>query len=66
MVQRLLIDAAGILRLAVQVKSSTSVIVRQKFLDLPIVGFHADAEFEVFLCDGVPELLIVSAEAISR
>lgn len=38
----------------------SSVFLREEFFHFPSVGLDADREFEVFFCDGVPELNYVS------
>jgi hypothetical protein len=59
-VKRLLVDAACVLGLAIHVESGAAVVLREELFDLPVVDLGTDAELEVFLGDGIPELEAVS------
>ncbi len=52
-----MICAAGIFGGGI-VDSLSTVVIRQEFLDLPVVDLGADTEFEVFLGNGVPVLIV--------
>lgn len=60
MVKRLLVDAARVLGLAIHVESGAAVVLREELFDLPVVDLGTDAELEVFIGDGIPELETVS------
>ena len=53
---RLMIQAIGVIGMSVLIDGLSTIFVRQEFLDLPVVWFGTDAEFQVFLGDGIPIL----------
>ena len=59
---RLVIGAASEVGVVVEgVSADIGVVaVGEKFLHFPVVGPLADGEFEIFLSDGIPELMDVS------
>lgn len=52
------IHAAGVFRVSLVIDGSSSVFVREKFLDFPIPLLGADTEFKIFLRDRIPILTI--------
>lgn len=54
--RRLVEHAACVL--GVLVDCVVSIVVEIRVLEVPVVLLGADAEFEVFFCDGVPELWV--------
>lgn len=53
------VRATCILRSAVVIDGSPSVIFRKELLDFPIALLRADAEFKIFLGNGVPVLEVM-------
>jgi hypothetical protein len=52
----MMVHAPGILRIRILVDRRPTVLVREKFLDLPVVRLDSDGELKVLFCDVVPEL----------
>ena len=40
-----------------------TILFRKQFLDFPVALFGADAEFEIFFCDGVPVLFVQQCQS---
>ena len=56
--RRVRVRAAGVLRVRIVVVGCATILFRKQFLDFPVALFGADAEFEIFFCDGVPVLFV--------
>lgn len=57
MMDWLLVDAARTLGLPIHVQRCASILLEQWVLDFPVIDLCTDAELEVFLGDGIPELV---------